>query len=72
MFHLLLKGSARGWQIQRQILATNHWTEHGVPSGVPKGGVRESTEGAKGICNSIRRTIISNNYISQSSQRLNY
>jgi len=35
----------------------NHWTENEVPNG----GVRERTEGAEGICNSIRRTTISTN-----------
>jgi hypothetical protein len=27
----LLRGSARSWQIQRQMLAANHWTELGCP-----------------------------------------
>ena len=39
----LLRGLARAWQIQRQMLAANHWTEHEVPSE----GVRERTEGAE-------------------------
>ena len=55
-------GSARAWHLQRWMLAANHWTDHGVPSG----GVRERTEG---ICNPIGRTTISTN---QSSQGLNH
>jgi hypothetical protein len=35
------------------MLAANHWTEHGNPNG----GVRERTEEAEGVCNSIGRTI---------------
>jgi hypothetical protein len=70
-FSWLLRGSARAWQIQRQMLIANHWTELGVPNGVLKGGVRGRTEGAEGICNSIGRTI-STNQNSQSSQGLNH
>ena len=40
-----LRGSTRTWQIQRQILAANHWSEHRVPNG----GVRERTEEAEGF-----------------------
>ena len=40
-----LRGSARVWQIKRQMLAANHRTEHGVPNG----GVRERIEGANGV-----------------------
>ena len=29
----LLRGSARAWHIQRQMLTDNHWTDHGVPNG---------------------------------------
>jgi hypothetical protein len=39
------------------MLAANHWTYHGVHNE----GVREKTEGAEGVCNSIGRTIISTN-----------
>jgi len=49
--------AARAWQIQRQMLAANHWTEHGVPNG----GIRERIEGAEGVCNPIGRTKISTN-----------
>jgi hypothetical protein len=42
------------------MLVANHWIEHGIP----KGGVRERTEGAKGVCNLIGRTTISTNQIS--------
>jgi hypothetical protein len=40
-----------------RMLAANHQTEHGVPSG----GVRGRTEGVERVCNSIGRTIISTN-----------
>jgi hypothetical protein len=40
------------------IFTANHWTEHGVTNGVPNGRVREMTEGAEGVFNSIRRTTI--------------
>jgi hypothetical protein len=39
------------------MLIAIHHTEHSVPNG----GVRGRTEGAKGVCNSIERTIISTN-----------
>jgi hypothetical protein len=44
-YNCLLRGSARAWQIQRQMLAANHWTELGVPDG----RVGEGTEGAEGV-----------------------
>jgi hypothetical protein len=53
----LYRGPARALQMQRQMQASNHWNEHGIPSG----GVRERTEGAEGVCNSIGRTTISTN-----------
>jgi hypothetical protein len=37
------------------MLTASHWTEHRVTNG----GVREKTEGIKGVCNPIGRTIIS-------------
>jgi hypothetical protein len=43
------------------MLAANHYTEHGVPNGIPNGGVRERTEGTEWFCNLIGRTIISTN-----------
>jgi hypothetical protein len=43
----LLRNSFRAWQIQRQMLAITHWTEHRFPNG----GVRENTEGTEGVCN---------------------
>jgi len=52
----LLRVSVRTGQIQRWMLATNHWTENGVPIG----GVRERIEGAEGTCNPIRTTIPTN------------
>ena len=32
-YSCLLRGSARAWQIQRWMLAANHWTENRVPNG---------------------------------------
>jgi len=46
----LLRGSARALLIQMRVVAANHWTEHGDPNG----GVGEKTEGAEGVCNTIR------------------
>jgi hypothetical protein len=43
LYDCLLRGYVRAWQIQRWMLAANHWTEHRLP----KRGVRERTEGAK-------------------------
>jgi len=43
-----------------RMLAANHWTEQGDPNG----GVREKTEGAEGVCNTIGRTTISTNQTS--------
>jgi hypothetical protein len=40
-----------------QMLAANHQTEHGDLNG----GIRGRSEGAKEICNPIRRTTISTN-----------
>jgi hypothetical protein len=39
------------------MFAANHWTEHRVPNGE----VRERTEEAKRLCNTIGRTKISIN-----------
>jgi hypothetical protein len=52
-YSCLLTGSARAWQIQRQLLTANHWTEHGVPNE----GVGKRTEGAQAVYNPIGRTI---------------
>ena len=54
-YSCLLRGSATAWQIQRWMLAANHWTEHGDPNR----GVRRRAEGAEGVCNPIGRTTIS-------------
>ena len=51
----LLRDSARAWQIQRQMLAVNHWTEHAVPNV----GGRERIGGTEEICNPKGRTTIS-------------
>jgi len=64
LIYCLLRGIARAWQIQKQMLAANHWTENGVPAG----GVRESIEGAEGVFYPTRRTIPTN----QSSHGLNH
>jgi hypothetical protein len=60
--------NARVWQIQRWMLAANHWiTKHRVPNG----GARDRTEGDEGVCNLIGRTT-STNQTPQSSQELNH
>jgi len=64
LIELSPKGSAKSWQIQRWMLAANHWMENRIPVG----RIRERTEGAEGACNPIR-TIMST---SQSSQGLNH
>ena len=50
-----------------QILTANHQTEPGDPNGRDRG----RTEGAEGVCNTIGRTI-STNQTTQSSQGLNH
>jgi hypothetical protein len=64
-YSCLMRGSARGWPTQNWMLASNHWTDHGVPNG----GVRERTKVAEEVCYSIERTTISTN---QSSQEPNH
>jgi hypothetical protein len=61
----LLRGSSIAWQIQRQVLTANHWTEHGDLNGE----VRTRTEG---VFNSIGRTTVSTNQTPQSYQGLNH
>jgi hypothetical protein len=51
------------WQIQRYMLAANHWTEHRLPNG----GGRERTVWAEVVCIPIERTTISTNQTLQSS-----
>jgi len=63
-YRSLLWDTARACQIQRQMLASNYWTENGIPSG----GIRERIERAEGACNLIRTTMPTN----QSSQGLNH
>jgi hypothetical protein len=50
------------------MLAVNLWTKHEVLNS----GVRESTEGAKGVYSPIRRTIISTKQNPQRSQGLTH
>jgi hypothetical protein len=45
---------ARAWQTQKWILIVSYWMEHRAPNG----GAKESTQGAKGICNPIGGTTI--------------
>ena len=56
-YSCVLRGSARAWQIQRWMLTANHVTENRIPNG----GVKEMSEGTKGVCNPIGRTTISAN-----------
>jgi hypothetical protein len=48
---------ARALPIQTVMLAANHQTEHGDPSG----GVRKRAGGAEGICNPMGRITTSTN-----------
>jgi hypothetical protein len=41
----LLRSSARVWQIQTQMLTTNHWNEHRVPNGEVGEGTERSLRG---------------------------
>jgi hypothetical protein len=52
------------------MLTVKHWTEHWVPNG----GVRERTEGAEEVCDSMGRTTTSTQQTPppQSSQSLNH
>jgi hypothetical protein len=45
---------ASAWQTQKWMLTVSYWMEHRAP----KGGARESSQGAKGICNPIGGTTI--------------
>ena len=44
---------ASAWQIQKWLLTVIYWIEHRATNE----GARESTQGAKGVCNSIGGTI---------------
>jgi hypothetical protein len=57
-YSCLLRGSARAWQIQKQMLAANHWTVHRVPSGGVK---RKDWRSWRGL-QPIGRTISTNQY----------
>jgi hypothetical protein len=50
----LLWGYARACQTQKWMFTVSYWMEHRAPNG----GARESTQGAKGICNPIGGTTI--------------
>jgi len=54
-----LRSSARTLLIQMRMVAANHWTEQEDSNG----GVREKTEGAEEICNTIGITTITTNQI---------
>jgi hypothetical protein len=49
-----MRGPVRALQIQRQMLAANHWIENRVPNK----GIREGTGRVEGVCSPIRRTRI--------------
>jgi hypothetical protein len=53
-YRCLLWGYACAWQIQKWILMVIYWMDHRDPNE----GARESTQGAKGVCNPIRGTTI--------------
>ena len=67
-YSYLLKESASAWQIQKWMLTAIHWTEHRVPSE----RVRESTQGAEGVCGPKEGTSIWTNLYPQSSLGLNH
>jgi hypothetical protein len=50
----LLRLCASAWQIQNWMLTVIYRMEHRAPNG----GARESTQGAKGVCNPIGGTTI--------------
>jgi hypothetical protein len=52
-YSCLLWGYASAWQTQKWMLTVSYWMEHKY-----YGGARESTQGAKGICNPIGGTIL--------------
>jgi hypothetical protein len=55
----LLWGYASTWQIQKWMLTVTYWMEHRAPIE----GARESTQGAKGVCNPIGATTIWTNQL---------
>jgi len=55
----VLRGSAKALLIQMRMVAANHWTEQGDLNE----GVREKTEGAERVCNTIGRKTMSTNQI---------
>jgi len=63
-YRSILRDTARTCQIQRQMLAANHWTENGTTVA----GIRERTKRDEGACNPIR-TIMPTN---QNFQGLNH
>jgi hypothetical protein len=67
-YSCLLRGSVRVWQIHRQMIAANHWTEHELPNG----GLGERTKWAEGVCSPIEGTTISIDQTLQSFQGLNH
>ena len=44
----------KAWQTQKWMLTVSYWMDHRAPNG----GARESTQGAKGVCNPIGGTTI--------------
>ena len=65
-YSYLMRGYVRAWQIQMWVFEPTI----GLSTETPNGGVRERTEGAESVCNSLGR-IISTNQTPQSSQWLN-
>jgi hypothetical protein len=57
-YSCLLWAYASAWQTQKWTLTVSYWMEHRAPNG----GARESTQGAKGVCNPIGGTIWANQY----------
>jgi hypothetical protein len=53
------------------MLAASYWLEHGVPNGVPNGGIRERAEELKGFATHRKNNNINQPDL-QSSQGLNH
>jgi hypothetical protein len=51
---ILLKGPRLCWGLANTEVDAHYWMDHKAPNG----GARESTQGAKGVCNPIGGTTI--------------
>jgi hypothetical protein len=60
-YSCFLWGYVGAWQTQKWMLTVSYWMEHKAPNE----GARESTQGAKGVCNPIGGTTIWTNQYHQ-------